>query len=233
MNRFIVAMWMLTPFLCFAQPEGLYKHEVQFTGGLNSQSAYEMELAYSFLFNQYVGVTFGLNMMDQSFDRMFCNGGGDRTFFQSLFCDCNYDDWLYGEANRRQYASAILVRPAMRLRLPIFKEAGEDVLLFNVETGLFFNLIPNERLTYGNDKNEYWSETKSVKNKGGEWLYYHLKGYLSINIDRFLISAGYSFSDFDIFDSRRNIVMNRAVIQDTLRNRKKTSTVFFALTFLF
>jgi hypothetical protein len=225
----------MIPSICFAQKEMLYRHEVQFAGGLNSQSAYEIELGYSFLFNRYIGATLGLHAMDQSFNRLFCNSSKeDMSFFQFLLCgSCDEDDnWWYREQYKREYGSALLVRPALRLQLPLFKESGEDVLVFNMETGLFFNLIPNETLTFRDDKAGYYNEV-SVKNRGGRWLYYHLKGYLSINLDRFQLSAGYSFSDFDIFDSRRNIFLDKAVIQGTMRNRKKTSTVFLALAYRF
>lgn len=238
MNKLIILMLTMIPSVCFAQMERFYKHEIQFTGGLNSQSAYEMEVAYSFLFNKYMGITFGLNGMDQSFERVFCNNEGDYTLFQTLLCGNCYseDDWRSKEQYKRAYANALLVRPAIRLRLPVFREDGEDILVFNMETGLLFSLIPNMRLTYwdsGFDNSYNDSGTGTVKNKGGEWLYYHLKGYLSIDLDRFLISVGYSFSDFDIYDSRRNIYLNRSIVQDTLKDRRKNSTVFFVLAYRF
>lgn len=231
-------MLMMLPSLCFAQADSFYKHEAQFTGGLNSQSAFEMELGYSFLFNRYIGVTLGLNMMDQSFERAFCNDIDERSLFQSLLCGCYDDDnWITREQYKKEYAHALLVRPAIRLRLPLFKESGEDVLVFNMETGLYFNLIPNERLTYRNNEydtpNRYHNTSQSIKNKGGEWLYYHLKSYLSIDMERFRISAGYSFSDFDILNSRRNIVIDGIALRDTLRKMKHTSTVFLALSYCF
>jgi hypothetical protein len=216
MKRFIVMAMVMIPLLCFGQVTEVYRHEVQLTSGLNTQAAFEMEVAYSFFLTPYVGLTLGLNAMDQSFNRMFCNGSReDRSLWQTILCgSCDeYDFWRNREQYKREYANALLARPAVRLRLPLFKESGEDALVFNMESGLFFSLIPNETLT--------------VKNKGGRWLYYHLKGYLSIALDRLQLSAGYSFSDFDIFDSRRNIPFD--VTQNTLRNRKKTSTVFLAV----
>ncbi|MDR3142013.1 MAG: hypothetical protein LBU37_09860 [Tannerellaceae bacterium] len=219
MKKFIVMALMMIPFGSFAQVTEFYRNEVQLTSGLNTQSAVEMEIAYSFLLNPYAGVTLGINAMDQSSRRMFCSSSSDdRNLLQTIFCgSCDgYDLWLYREEYKREYARALLVRPAVRLRLPLFKESGEDMFVFNMESGLFLSLIPNERLT--------------IKNKGGRWLYYHLKGYLSIDLDQFLFSAGYSFSDFDIFDSRRTIFLDKTITQGTIRNRKKTSTVFLTLT---
>jgi hypothetical protein len=221
-KRFIVLVLMMVPSLCFGQVAGFYRHDVQLTSGFNTQSAFEIEMAYSFLLTPYIGVTFGLNVMDQSFERMFCNNSKeDRSLLQTILCgSCDESDfWLYREDYKRAYANALLARPAVRFRLPLFKESGEDVFFFNIESGLFLSLIPNETFT--------------VKNKGGRWLYYHLKGYLSINLDRLLVSAGYSFSDFDIFDSRRNIPPDPTVIQGVLRDRRKTGTVFLAVAYRF
>jgi hypothetical protein len=235
MKRFIVMALMMIPLLCFAQLEKFYRHELQFTSGLNTQSAFEMEFGYSFLFNHYIGVTLGLHAMDQSFNRLFCNNNKeDRSLLQTILCgSCDESDfWWNREQYKREYGSALLVRPAVRLRLPLFKESGEDVLVFNMETGLFFSLIPNETLTYRDDRSGDYNR-KSVKNKDGRWLYYHLKGYLTIDLDRLLLSAGYSFSDFDIFDSRRMISLDKTIMQGTVRNRKKTATVFLAVAWRF
>jgi hypothetical protein len=235
MKIFIVMALMMIPSLCFAQLEKFYRHELQFTSGLNTQPAFEMEFGYSFLFNQYIGATLGLHAMDQSLNRLFCNNSKeDRSLLQTIFCgSCDeYDFWRNREQYKREYGSALLIRPAVRLRLPLFKESGEDVLVFNMETGLFFSLIPNETLTYRDDRSGDYNK-KSVKNKGGRWLYYHLKGYLTIDLDRLLLSAGYSFSDFDIFDSRRMISLDKTILQGTIRDRKKTATAFLAVAYRF
>ncbi|MDR0748704.1 MAG: hypothetical protein LBF62_03930 [Tannerellaceae bacterium] len=222
MKRFIVMALMMIPLSGFAQITERYRNEVQLTSGFNTQAAFEMEIAYSFFLTPYAGITLGLNAMDQYFNRMFCNGDDEeRSLLQTLFCGtCDgYDLWLHREEYKRQYANALLARPAVCLRLPLLREAGEDALVFNMESGLFLSLIPNERLT--------------VRNKGGRWLYYHLKGYLSIDLDQFRFSAGYSFSDFDIFDSRRSIFLDKTAPQGVIRDRKKTSTVFLALAYRF
>jgi hypothetical protein len=215
---------VMIPVIGFGQVRESYRHEVQLTSGLNTQSAFEMEVAYSFFLTPYVGVTLGLNAMDQSFERMFCNGSKeDRSLLQTILCGtCDESDfWLHREDYKRQYGSALLARPAARFRLPLFKESGEDVLVFNMESGLFLSLIPNETLT--------------IKNRGGRWLYYHLKGYLTVDLGRWQVSAGYSLSDFDIFDSRRNIFLNKTFVAQgaAIRDRKNTSTVFLAFAYRF
>jgi hypothetical protein len=215
---------VMIPFIGFGQVTEPYRHEVQLTSGLNTQSAFEVEVAYSFFLTPYVGVTLGLNGMDQSFERMFCSGSReDRSLLQNILCNScdDYDFWLHREEYKWQYGSALSARPAVRLRLPLFKESGEDALVFNMENGLFLSLIPNETLT--------------IKNRGGRWLYYHLKGYLTVDLGRLQVSAGYSFSDFDIFDSRRSIFLDKTFVAQgaTIRDRKKTSTVFLAFAYRF
>ncbi|MDH6306928.1 hypothetical protein M2459_003572 [Parabacteroides sp. PF5-5] len=233
MNKFIILTLLLCSTLCYGQTDKFYRHEAQFTSGLNTQEAFEMELAYSFLFNKYIGITVGLNMMDQSYQRMMCSGAEDYNLFQSLLCGCDdYDDYLFWESRKVEYASALLFRPAVRFSYPLLKESGDDVLFFNMETGLFMSLIPNERLTFDREDGYYGNST-TVKNRGGEWLFYHLKSYLSLNLDRFLVSVGYSISNFDIFDSRRNMVVDGIAMRDTLRDKKNTSTVFLAVAYRF
>jgi hypothetical protein len=135
----------------------------------------------------------------------------------------------------QERAFAIQLRPALRFRFPLLKEKNNDIILFNVEPGMFINLVPNETLTFAY---EYTylpiippTRYEKIKNKGGDIFSFHFKGYVSADLDNFMLSAGYAWSNFDIYTGRRNIVVDGASMNERLWKRRATHSFFLTFTF--
>lgn len=47
-----------------------------------------------------------------------------------------------------------------------------------------------------------------VKNRGGRAIFYHIKGMFTLDLgEQYTLSAGYTFSDFDMYSGGRNMVV--------------------------
>jgi hypothetical protein len=210
----------MLPFLCIAQEDDskLYKHEFQIMAGTNSQQAAELEPAYSYMFSSNIGIIAGLNFMMQLFDNVH-----------------PLTDNLFHWQATQERVLAIQFRPALRFRFPLLREGNNNILLLNIEPGVFINLQPNEtlRFAYVNEYRPYLppSGHKSIKNSGGEIISYQGKGYLSVDFDSFQLSLGYAFSNFDIYTGRRNIVIDNESMNKKLWKKRPTNSVFITLGF--
>jgi hypothetical protein len=130
---FIIVSSCLSISLLNAQEKSFRKHEFQFTLGANSHQAIEIEPNYSLMFNRYTGFSAGLNIMTQMFDN---------THYHSH----NANLWVISEDTGKAFT--FLLRPALRLRFPVVRENGENIIYFNMEPGAFINLIPNSTLWF-------------------------------------------------------------------------------------
>ncbi|MDR1381538.1 MAG: hypothetical protein LBJ47_08685 [Tannerella sp.] len=207
-----------------AQDKSFRRCEFQFTMGVNSHQAVEIEPDFSLMLNRYVGFTAGLNFMNQMYDNTHYYRSG-----------AHY--WIIAENSRK--AMALLFRPALRLRFPVFREGGEYFIYFNLEPGAFINLTPNSALKFDliadDDPLSYVFplDSKRVTNKGGQVFFYHVKGYFSIDFDRWTASAGFAYSDFDIYSGWRNIKIEGLPVNDMIWSRRTTRTLFASLSYCF
>jgi hypothetical protein len=60
-----------------------------------------------------------------------------------------------------------------------------------------------------------------------------VKGYISIELEKELLSIGYSYSDFDIYNGRRNLVIEGISINEMLWRKRPTHTFFVAIAYRF
>ena len=86
------------------------------------------------------------------------------------------------------------------------------ILYFSVSPGLTIPLPSDRRFTidYFPNKNGAWSALKreEVANSGARKVYYNVRTAVSLEMDeRIILSAGYTFSDFDIYGGSRNIIV--------------------------
>jgi hypothetical protein len=204
-----------------AQEKDFYRHEFQFSLGDNSHQAFELEPSYSLMFNKVFGFTLGLNCMGQYWDKVH--------FY-------NDDKYQWTVTSGQDKASTILLRPALRFRLPVLKEEGSYFMHLNLEPGAFINLIPNRTLTFDyveqRDPISWPHKIQTVRNSGGESLFFHAKGYLSVDMGGWTVSAGFAYSNFDIYSSWRNIVIDGHSINEMIWSKRTTQSLFVSLGYL-
>ena len=106
------------------------------------------------------------------------------------------------------------LRPAIQLATPALK-LGKDKdmgLSFILSPGLTIPLSVNQRLniSYYPNVSGIWSSQRfdQVKNRGGRAIFYHIKGMFTLDLgEQYTLSAGYTFSDFDMYSGGRNMVV--------------------------
>ncbi|OAV63288.1 hypothetical protein Barb6XT_03195 [Bacteroidales bacterium Barb6XT] len=212
-----------------SQEEKFRRHEFQFTAGINTHEACELEPCYSFMYNNYVGVSIGLTAMRQIWSHVFSYPTGDHTAA-----------WML--SGNQEKAGAALLRPSVRFRIPVIKDGTSNFLALHIEPGLFVNLYPNETLRFSLYKiapsgvllqGGYALSEEKIRNKGGSCLSPHIKSYLTLWIDRYLVSAGYSYSSFDIYSNRRNITFQGYSMNNFPWKKRVTGTLFLSAGYLF
>lgn len=195
------------------------KHELQFTAGLDSYLAFEFEPSYSYMFHKNIGITGGIRCIKEVTDNLHYNLTGGPIY-----------QW---RISNKKEVSALLFRPAMRFKIPIVG----DWLFVVTEPGILLNVIPNEEIefAYTNTQSiETPSRFKTIQNKGGQVLCYDMKNFVSVAIDNWAVSAGYTFSTFDIYSGRRNIVVEGNKLNAHLPAMKKcTHTGFIGISYAF
>lgn len=175
--------------------------KVELTGALNNYSAWEVEPSITYQPIPYVGVTFGL---------LFCN-----TILDEHYSGVTKDkQWVWSDSEDNPTCHTIAFRPGIQLATPaIVLGKDKDMgLSFIVSPGLTIAPPANKELEieYVPNAPGVWIPQRfdRVKNTGGRSLYYHIKGMLSLDIDgQYTLSAGYAFSDFDMYGGIRNITV--------------------------
>lgn len=231
MNKLLHPIYLIVVLLLFFTTVSLSaqdkdpKMEATLLGGLNSNDAWEVEAAFTYYFLPYLGGTLGIGFTEQYSEEGY---SGIVQHDSKLKWHINDDDIEVFK---------LLLRPAIRLSTPAF-QFGRDKdlgLRFHVEPGLQMAVPANEKLSidYRLDDSYQLVKIESVSNKGGDWLFWNVRGFFSLDLDEFSISAGYSLSNFDIYSGRRQIVIENKRLNDLLPSRKLTHTGFIALSYRF
>jgi len=226
-TKFLLAL----SFLAFAV--SLHAQEVEsmktvfsVSAGLNSNQSWEMEPSVSYYFCPYIGCTLGLNITNQ-------------------YNQIGYSGTVSGNGNlhweiedSEASVTKFLFRPAINLRTPILwlDQDHDTGLTFQLEPGLYMAAPVNDRVTVLYRDKEHVSsvtDSKRLSNNKGDWLFWNIRSAISLHIDRFIISSGYSISNFDIYSGRRNILIEGVKLDSKLPKREYTNSFFLSLGYSF
>ncbi|MDR0836294.1 MAG: hypothetical protein LBN11_06945 [Tannerella sp.] len=202
----------------YSQPTH-FRSEWQVNASLNSNAEWEVEPEYVLMFNTCLGVCAGFGMRSE-FDIDY-NPVSEKT--RPLGWYISTDNWRVRK---------LLIRPAMKIRFPILKEAQKPVLWFNMEPGLLFVPFPNETLTVTYSHSDLFSpgRYKKIHNHKGDILYGQINNSISLDLDIFQLSLGYSISNYDLYGGRRNIVVDGASINSLIPKRHLTHSIFVSIS---
>lgn len=210
----------------YSQKEEQTKGIVSISTGLNNNQSWEVEPAVTYYFYRYIGATFGLNVTSQ-YNQVGYSGsvsGNNRIFW-------TIED---NEANVAKF----LLRPAVSLRTPMIwlNKDHDNGLTIQIEPGLSIALPVNDQLAVNYRDKEHNStimDSKRFSNTKGEWLFWNIRGSISLNVDRFVISTGYSISNFDVYSGRRNIIIENMELNRKLPIREFTYSFFISFGYCF
>ncbi|MBM6889563.1 hypothetical protein H6A30_04540 [Bacteroides caecigallinarum] len=201
--RFSIAIFILCGFVSLYSQDIKEKRLwlVELNGALTSQSSWEVEPSITFLPIDYVGLTAGLVFTSPYPSRSLGGVAVNKQF-------------RWSETNDNSVSYFFAFRPALRLNSPkLWIGRDKDYALYlSVSPGLTIPLPSDRRFTidYFPNKNGAWSALKreEVANSGARKVYYNVRTAVSLEMDeRIILSAGYTFSDFDIYGGSRNITV--------------------------
>lgn len=222
MKRLLLCIMMILPLLATAKEDKLQRWEINVSGGVNNNYAWEVEPSITFFLCKYVGITGGVNFTGQFYDEQYSGpapGGNETKWVISSY-----------ESN----AHRILFRPAIRLRTPNLNRRGDPdfKVTFNVEPGLYMAVPVNETLEVSYHIDDHFTPgtlTESITNENGDWLYWNAKSFMQIELENWVFSAGYTLSNYDVYGGRRNIVIERKPLNDILWKKKMTHSFFLSV----
>lgn len=175
--------------------------QVELSGALTNQSSWEVEPSVTFQPIDYVGLMAGL-VFTSPYPSKSLGGVAVNKQFR------------WSETNDNSVSYFFAFRPAFRLNTPkLWIGRDKDYALYlSVSPGLTIPLPSDRRFTvdYFPNLQGEWSAIKreEVTNTGARRLYYHIRAAVSLEMDeRIVFSAGYAFSDFDIYGGSRNITV--------------------------
>ena len=205
-----------------ADPEDHFRHwAVNVTGQLDAIT-WGVELGATYRFNQYVGVGAGLLLLGTVDDDT--KSGVSPNGQQKWVADTRMSR---AGATRvevalttpqlklgadRDYGLSLRVSPGISIPIPV--NSSIDLTVVPATTGVA-------------EKNDYIT----LDNKGGRAIYEHVKVAAVLALDRLEISAGYAWSDFDIYGNVRNIkIYNTPLVN---KSRSQSHAGFIGLTYTF
>lgn len=201
--RLIFAVFLFGSAVSLYSQERKEKRFWQFelSGALTNQSSWEVEPSVTFLPIDYVGLTAGLVFTSPYPSKSL----GGVAVNQQL---------RWSETNDNSVSYFFAFRPALRFNSPKLwiGEDKEYALYLSVSPGLTIPLPSDRKFTidyFPNQQGE-WSAIKreEVTSSGARKVYYNVRTALSLEIDeRIVFSAGYTFSDFDIYGGSRNVTV--------------------------
>lgn len=223
---FLLTVLFLSPTVWLFAQDDRAKGIVSIAAGLNNNQSWEVEPSVTYYFSKYIGVTLGLNVTSQ-YNQVGFSGtiAGNSRIYWSIEDD---------EANVAKF----LLHPAISLRTPILwlDKDHETGLTIQIEPGMYIALPVNDQITVNyrdKERNSTIIDSKRVSNTKGECVFWNVRGSISLNIDRFVLSTGYSISNLDIYSGRRNIVVENLKLDQKLPIREYTYSFFISLGYCF
>lgn len=198
----IVLLLLLVVRAAYAQEKiKSYKWAVELTGALTNCRSWEVEPAVTFLPIEYVGASMGL-LFTQPYSASSVSGVTADGQFRWSSTNDNADAYFFA------------LKPSLRFNTPkLWLGRDKEYAFFlSVSPGLTLPVLADREFSIDYFPNQagVWSAQKRERltSHGARKVYYHLRAALSLEMDdRIVVSAGYTFSDFDLYGGSRNITV--------------------------
>lgn len=208
-----------------AQNEEPWRNNGHFEIGF-SADAWNLEIGYARMFTRWFGIGASLQM-DNDY-----SGKSLVDFLVESADSYDYDDDDIGRVSL--IPSFVFRTPALRLSK---KTEPGDGLLLQVEPGVMLSIPVNEsedipdpdyisqiHVEPGSGIHAFRIPTIRIKNTDGKWLYWRVKTSLGYKIGQGFLYVAYNISNYSIYDSRRNIMINGNRVHD-FPERRFTGTL--------
>lgn len=161
-------------------------HRASISGMLTSSDTWQLDMAYHYMFNRYVGIGGAVGVWKVYYEDGFASG----------------NNWQIESDDNKP--SNIYLRPSLMLKSPAVKIKSVDLGLF-AEPGFMMN-IPYQSVWIRQNTPD-WPEydIKRVSTGKGQWCALDLRAGVYANIGPCGFSAGYLMSGFDVYSQYRHL----------------------------
>ena len=224
--RRMTIIWVLCTITMnlFAQDDEPWRNNGHFEVGFSDDS-WNLEVGYARMFTRWLGIGASLQA-DNDYE------GNSLVDFLT---ESDYTDYDDDAITRFSLIPSLVLRtPALRLSK---KTEHGDGLLLQVEPGMMLSVPVNEsedipdpdyisqiHVEPGSGIHAFRIPTIRIKNTDGKWLYWRVKTSLGYKIGQGFLYVAYNISNYSIYDSRRNIMINGNRVHD-FPNRRFTGTL--------
>ncbi len=185
---FIIAIFTALSILAENKKEENFEfshHRASISGLLTSSDSWQLEGAYHYLFNRYIGIGGAI--------------GGWKVYFEEGWPSGK--DWEIDSDDSKPFS--IYLRPSVILKSPAVKIKQVDLGLF-AEPGVMLN-VPYSHVNIRQYRGWPNFEYKSVSTTKGQWFAMDLRLGIYANIGPLGISAGYMMSNLDVYSQYRHL----------------------------
>lgn len=203
------------------------KNEATFYAGLSaygSEPTYNLELSYSYFFLPNIGVTGGIEYID-NYDRY----GGFSTEINGRKCEIKDED-----ARIQKFSFNFLA--SFKTPIVWLNRKHESGLIYHCDPGICISIPWNDRVSLWeiDQQHPFLEEvTHTVNNHNGQVMSWKVRNRISYRIPDAEVSIGYTISNFDLFGGRRNMKINNRPLWHDLPSHKFTHTVFVSVSYIF
>lgn len=163
-------------------------HRASITGVLTSSDSWQVEFAYHYMFNKFIGIGGGAGGWKVYFEEGHPSGG----------------NWEIENSDSKP--SNFYIRPSLLLKTPSVKIKQVNVGLFT-EPGVMMNL-PYQSVWISCYTQWPAYESKRVSTSKGQWFAVDLRCGIYANIGPCGVSAGYFMSNLDVYSQYRHLSYN-------------------------
>lgn len=194
---------------------GAWHHGVGVTGELTSSDTWQLEASYHWFPVKYVGVGASVGLWRQI--------GYDGA--------PSANEWRTDEGDRSLMNGFFM--PSLLLRTPaIIRTEVVDIGLM-AEPGFMMN-VPYSRVDIEEtDGVGYTTGYDHVSCNRGRWYAFSLRTGVYASFDQIHLSAGYVYSDLDIYGMRRDMVYRGTRFDDFYPKRKRIGGAFLRISYSF
>lgn len=188
-----------------------YYHHVGVTGELTSNFAWQLEVSYHWFPIKYVGVGASVGTWKQ-----IDSDDGPWT-----------TDWRLTEDSHN--ISNVFLMPSLLLVSPaIIKTENLQVGVMG-QPGFMMNIPYNQATIEITSAAGIPMDYKHVSNNNGRWYAFSLRIGVYVTLDRATISAGYAYSDLDIYSMRRNMRFENIRFDEFYPKKKAIGGAFLSV----
>lgn len=159
-----------------------------FSGMLTSSDTYQLEAAYHYMFNRYVGIGGAFGYWKVYYETGWASGTG----------------WEIESDDNRPFN--LYLHPSVVLKTPAISIKSVHLGLF-AEPGLMLN-VPYTRVCIHQTANWPEMDYKYISTSKGQWLAMDLRAGIYANFGPCGFSAGYLMSNLDVYSQYRHLSYN-------------------------